>query len=202
MKKYFLIGFFLIGAISMLVMSLHFFQSEVSGILKYKDIATEKLFRVAFKTHIFFGIIAIFTGPVQFLNNEKSTQGSVHRKIGYVYFVAVLVSAIFGFLVAPYAMGGIVTHIGFSILAVIWFSTIILAVRAAKRKDFITHKKWMYISYGLTFAAITQRTMLLIPLLLEVEFITIYRASAWLPWMINSGIAWYLFRKSQIVRIA
>jgi hypothetical protein len=53
------------------------------------------------------------------------------------------------------------------------------------------------ISYGLTFAAITQRTLLLVPLLTDIEFIFIYRLSAWLPWILNTAIALYLFKKSE-----
>jgi len=41
MKKYLLIGFFFIGVISMLVMSMHFFQHEISRIMKYKDISSD-----------------------------------------------------------------------------------------------------------------------------------------------------------------
>jgi hypothetical protein len=48
MKKYLLIGFFFIGAITMLVMSLHFFQNEISGIMKYKDISANIFVQVMF----------------------------------------------------------------------------------------------------------------------------------------------------------
>lgn len=197
MKKYLLIGFFFIGAITMLVMSLHFFQNEISGIMKHKDISANILFRLCFKSHILFGIIAIFTGPSQFLTRLRMKRLDLHRRLGYIYLFSVLISSVMGLLVAPFAMGGIVTTFGFSILAVLWFVSAIIAISSIRRKDIVTHKKWMFISYGLTFAAITQRTLLLIPLLTDIEFIFIYRLSAWLPWILNTAIALYLFKKSE-----
>jgi len=197
MKKTLLIGFFFLGAISMLVMSMHFFQHEISGILKYKDISSNPVYRLGFKSHILFGIIAIFTGPVQFLTNRRKKQLSFHRRLGYVYFASVLISSTMGLLVAQYAMGGILSTIGFSLLAIFWMLSAVLAVFSIRKGDIIAHKKWMFVNYGLTFAAITQRTLLLVPLIIDVQFIYVYRASAWLPWMLNTLIALYLFRRSE-----
>jgi hypothetical protein len=103
-----------------------------------------------------------------------------------------------GLIVAQYAMGGIISTIGFSILAILWGVTAVLAIISIKKKAIIAHKKWMFISYGLTFAAITQRTLLLVPLLTDIKFIFIYRLSAWLPWMLNTIIAFYLFRNAEL----
>lgn len=198
MKKYLLTGFFFLGAVTMLFMSLHFFQHEISGILKYKEIASQSLFRLCFKSHILFGIIAIFTGPTQFLTRFRNKYLSLHRKIGYLYFASVVISSLMGLIVAPYAMGGIISSTGFSLLAVFWLVSALAALVAIRKKNLTLHKRWMFINYGLTFAAITQRTMLLIPLLTGLEFLPVYRASAWLPWMLNTLIALYLFRQSEL----
>lgn len=198
MKKYLLIGFFFVGAISMMVMSLHFFQNEISGIMKYKDISSDIFYRVCFKSHILFGIIAIFTGPTQFLTRLRIKRLELHKRLGYIYLFSVLTSSVLGLFVAQFAMGGIVSTIGFSILAVFWFISAIIAITSIRKKDVATHKKWMFISYGLTFAAITQRILLLVPLLTDIEFIFIYKLSAWLPWILNTLIALHLFKKSEL----
>lgn len=197
MKKYLIIGFFFLGAITMLIMSMHFFQNEISGILKHKDISSEIIFRVCFKSHILFGIIAIFSGPTQFLKRFRAKKLSFHKKLGYIYIFSVMISSVMGLLVAQYAMGGIVSSIGFSLLAVFWFNSALIALNEIRQKDIRMHKKWMFISYGLTFSAITQRAMLLIPLLIDLEFIFIYKLSAWLPWIFNTLIALYLFNKTE-----
>jgi uncharacterized membrane protein len=197
MKKILQTGFFFVGAITMLLMSLHFFQNEISGIMKYKDISSNIFYRLCFKSHILFGIIAIFSGPTQFLTRLRIKRLDLHRRLGYIYLCSVLISSVTGLLVAQFAMGGIVSTIGFSILAVFWFVSAIIAITSIRKKDIKTHKKWMFISYGLTFTAITQRTLLLIPLLTDIEFIFIYRLSAWLPWILNTAIALYLFKQSE-----
>jgi len=182
----------------MFIMSMHFFQQEISGILKYKEISSNYIYRLCFKSHIFFGIVAIFVGPFQFLTNVKRTYLSLHRKMGYIYFISILISSVVGLGIAQYAMGGMISTVGFSILAIFWMSTVVLAMVSIRAGDITNHKKWMFISYGLTFASIPQRTLLLIPLLFNIEFISVYRVSAWLPWILNTIIAFYLFRKSEL----
>lgn len=201
MKRFIGIGFFYVGAMTMLVMSMHFFQNEISGILKYKEVSEHLLFRLCFKSHILFGIIAIFTGPTQFSTKLRLKRLDLHRRLGYVYFVSVMISALMGLGIAPFAMGGMISTLGFSTLAVFWLISAIRAITSIRRKDVVTHKKWMFINYGLTFAAITQRTLLLIPLFTNIEFIWIYKISAWLPWMLNTAIALYLFNRSEAKRL-
>ena len=107
-------------------------------------------------------------------------------------------SGLSGLIIAQFAMGGWITTIGFSILSLMWIYTIIKAITSIRAGDVLHHKKWMFLSYGLTFAAITQRTLLLIPLLTDIPFIPIYQLSAWLPSLINLSIAYFLFRRSYV----
>lgn len=196
MKKILFIGFLYAGAITMLVMSMHFFQQEASGLLKSKELVTEAWYRWTFKAHILFGIIAIFAGPVQFLEKLRARNLRLHRSIGYVYFISVLISSIAGLIIAQYAMGGIVSTLGFSALAIFWLSTDILAINAIKKKKIAEHQKWMLINYGLTFAAIPQRTMLALALIPGFKFIVVYQFSAWLPWILNTLIAFWIIKKT------
>lgn len=182
----------------MLVMSLHYFKPELTGILKNKEIATNWIYRSSFSIHIALGIIAMFIGPLQFINRVRTKYLQLHRKVGYLYFFCVVISAIAGLGVAQYAMGGIISTLGFSLLAIFWFSSVIMAIKYIREGNITKHKKWMYISYGLTFAAIPQRTLLIFPLFLDIEFIPIYRLSAWLPWILDTLIAVYLFKKSEM----
>ena len=62
MKKIAFKVFLFIGAISMIIMSLHYFQSDSAGILKRKEIADSFWFLLTFRTHIFLGIVAISIG--------------------------------------------------------------------------------------------------------------------------------------------
>lgn len=195
MKKIVLLGFLLVGAIAMIVMSYHYFQFDDIGILKKKDVADRAWYLFALRTHIMLGIVAISVGPFQFINRIRTKFSIWHRRIGYVYMASVFISSISGLVVAPFAMGGAISSIGFSVLAVIWFTITYLGLHKILREQVRGHQKMMYFSYALTFAAITQRTMLLTPIFLEVEFMNVYRLSAWLPWICNLLIAIYLTGK-------
>ena len=198
MKKIAFTVFLFIGAISMILMSLHYFQSDSAGILKRKEIAKSFWFLLTFRTHIFLGIVAISIGPFQFIKKIRFNYKTVHKVIGYIYTVSVFLSGLSGLILAQFAMGGWITTIGFSILSLMWIYTITKAITSIRAGDVLNHKKWMFLSYGLTFAAITQRTLLLIPLLTDIPFIPIYQLSAWLPSLINLSIAYYLFKRSYV----
>ena len=198
MRKIAFILFLLIGAISMVVMSLHYFQSDSAGILKRKEFVNSFWYLFSFRTHIFLGLVAIVIGPFQFVKKIRSTYKILHRIIGYIYTVSVLFSGLAGLIIAQFAMGGWITTIGFSALSIAWLYTTVKAISSIRGGDILNHKKWMFLSYGLTFSAIIQRTLLLIPLLTETPFMPIYQLSAWLPWLLNLGIAYYLYKRSYI----
>ncbi len=190
--------FLFIGAMTMVIMSLHYFQSDSAGILKRKEIASSLWYLFTFRTHIFLGLIAIIIGPFQFIAKIRDTYKAFHKTLGYAYAVSVLSSGLAGLIIAQFAMGGWITTIGFSVLSVTWLFTTIMAIISIRCGKVLNHKKWMFLSYGLTFAAITQRTLLLIPLLTEVPFIPIYQLSAWLPWLLNLSIAYALYTSPYI----
>lgn len=181
---------------SMLLMSFHYLQSDTAGILKRKEIASSFWYLLTFRAHILFGIIAILVGPFQFIKRLRAQLPILHRILGYIYFSSVLFSGLAGLIIAQFAMGGPITRVGFSILSILWLSSTIKAVGAIRTGDISGHKKWMFLSYALTFSAITQRTILLIPLLTDAPFMPVYQISAWFPWMFNLIIASVLYKRS------
>ena len=168
MRKIAFIVFLFIGAITMVIMSLHYFQSDSAGILKRKEIANSSWFLFTFRLHIFLGLLAILIGPFQFIKKIRNTNKTSHKVIGYVYTSSVLFSGLAGLIIAQFAMGGWITTIGFSVLSFAWLFTTIMAISSIRCGNVLNHKKWMFLSYGLTFAAIIQRTLLLIPLYSEL----------------------------------
>lgn len=200
MKKKALIVFLIIGAIAMIVMSAHYLLDDKSGILRKKEVAASLWYLIIFRAHVLFGLIAVSFGPFQFVTRMREKYKKIHRLFGYAYFVSVFVSSLCGMVVAPFAMGGWVTLVGFTILAFIWLLITIKSVLTIRNNDFHEHKRWSYLSYSLTFSAVTQRMLLLIPLLTNVPFIPIYQLSAWLPWVLNLMIAHSLFRGSTAIK--
>ncbi|MEM8965827.1 MAG: DUF2306 domain-containing protein [Bacteroidota bacterium] len=196
MKKKAFITFLVVGAIAMIVMSSHYLYSNTSGILKRKEVASSLWYLLTFRAHVLFGLFAITAGPIQFIKRIRTRNTRLHRVLGYFYFVGVILSSLSGSIVAQFAMGGRITSIGFSILAILWFYATVKSITAIRNGNISDHEKWSYFSYALTFAAITQRSLLLIPLLTGVPFMPIYQLSAWLPWLLNLSIAYLILRFS------
>ncbi len=195
-KKLLFTGFLLTGAIAMLIMSIDYLTKDINGIMIHKEVSRFAWYWIVLKTHIVSGILAIGCGPFQFIKRLRKQRPRFHKKLGYLYVLAVGISSIAGFVSAQFAMGGIVSQIGFSILSVFWFYTLTQAMRGILNGDSKKHQYWMSCNYALTFAAITQRTLLLTVFLVNIPFIEIYRLSAWLPWLFNLALLHlYLYKK-------
>lgn len=190
-----IIGFLLIGAISMLIMSLHYFSPEASGILKNKLLKDTLWYRFTFCTHIAFGLVAILLGPFQFIDSLVQKRSRIHKKIGYTYSLAVAISSLAGLVIAQFAMGGMITRVGFSCLSIIWFYSLFLALKSVFAGDIVEHEKWMKINYALTFSSITQRTILLFAFLPALSFMPVYQLSSWLSWILNLSIVLFFISK-------
>lgn len=182
----------------MLFMSFHYLHADATGILRKKEIASSFIYLLIFRTHVLFGIIAILIGPFQFIKKLTKQYSFLHRLLGYTYFFSVLLSGLAGLIIAQFAMGGWVTRVGFTMLSVLWLGITIKAVLAISKRNVVAHKKWIFLSYALTFAAITQRTTLLIPLFTAIPFMPVYQTSAWFPWIFNLFVATILYKRSLV----
>lgn len=143
-----------------------------------------------FYIHISFGGLALLTGWQQFSTKLRQRYLNLHRWLGRIYVMAVLLSGTAGLYIACYASGGLISIFGFGVLALLWLYTNIQGYLSIIKLDVQSHKKWMIRNYALTFAAVTLRIWL--PLMLGVvhlEFITAYPIVAWLCWVPNLIIA-------------
>lgn len=151
----------------------------------------------SFYTHIGLGGLALLIGWVQFSPKFRANNLKLHRQIGKVYVVAVLLSALTGIYIGFYANGGVISATGFVSLGIIWFITTAKAYTTAKAGDIAAHQKMMIYSYAVCFAAVTLRLWLpiLIPFL---GFPTAYITVSWLCWVPNLLVAHGLIRKLKI----
>jgi uncharacterized membrane protein len=172
---------------------------EAEGFLRSKPviILESSLWRVAFFTHIYLGGISLLVGWSQFSERIRGKRLKLHRLLGKIYVVCVLMSAIAGFYVSFFANGGIVSQLGFSFLAIGWFYTTLNAYITIKKKDVESHRKWMIRSYAFTLAAVTLRLwMPILPPLLGINFQDAYIIISWLCWVPNIIIAEIYIRKA------
>jgi uncharacterized membrane protein len=139
----------------------------------------------------------LLCGWSQFLKSSRSKYLKLHRFLGKIYVITVLLSGIAGLYLAFHATGGAIASFGFGILALLWLTTTSIAFIFIQKKQIEKHQHWMIRSYALCFAAVTLR--LWIPFfqaVLHFEFVEGYRIIAWLCWVPNLLFAeWIIFRK-------
>jgi uncharacterized membrane protein len=153
-------------------------------------VAVFKEHRALITTHAAAAALALLLGPFQFLDRLRAARPRLHRTLGYLYLVlGVTVGGLSGLLLARHSFGGLVSHLGFGLLAVLWLFTGAMAVIAAKSRRFADHRTWMIRNFALTFAAVTLRLYLPLGFLSGLRFEDFYPALAWLCWVPNLVIA-------------
>jgi uncharacterized membrane protein len=145
--------------------------------------------------HIFPSLIALTIGPFQFSDNIRLNNIHLHRNLGKVYFIAVLIGGIAGLIMSIYSYGGAVSHFGFGILSILWIISGIAAYTTIKKKNIEAHSKWMIINFALTFAAVTLRIGLGIGLASGTAFEVFYPYLSWVCWVPNLIVGLLIIRK-------
>jgi uncharacterized membrane protein len=139
--------------------------------------------------HLGASALALATGPFQFNTTLRARFPQVHRVMGRVYVASVLVGGIAGFRLALASQGGVVAHVGFGLLAVLWVTSVVIAlqlIRAGRERE---HRRWMVRNFSLTFAAVMLRIYLPVSGAAGIPFAVAYPAIAWLCWVPNLVLA-------------
>lgn len=146
-------------------------------------------------SHVFASIAAMALGPFQFWSWLRRRHPRLHRVCGRVYLgVGVGIGGVAGLYVARFAFGGIVSQLGFSLLAACWLYTGARAFAAIRRGAVAEHRAWMVRNFALTLAAVTIRLYLPVGSVLGVPFEITYPAVTWLCWVPNLVVAEWLLR--------
>ncbi|MEM7029121.1 MAG: DUF2306 domain-containing protein [Chloroflexota bacterium] len=156
--------------------------------------------------HIFTSVLALAVGPFQFWNWLLVKHKNIHRWLGRTYFyLGIFPGAIAGFIVALGTNAGLTGVFGFSLLAIMWAITGVIALVAIRYGDVLAHKRWMYRNFALTFAAVTLRLWL--PALIvgqifignvpeEEALIAAYQTIPWLCWVPNMIIVEWIINRT------
>ncbi len=174
-----------------------YFTTDRFGFLNRKPdvLFNDVIWHSAFYVHVTLGGIALLIGWIQFSKKLRLKYLSLHRQIGKVYVIAVLLSAIAAFYIAFFALGGMISSMGFISLSIIWFYTTLMAYTSIKKGDLTLHQKMMIYSYASCFAAVTLR--LWMPVLIKIfgTFETAYMVVAWWSWIPNLIVAYFLVKR-------
>ncbi len=178
------------------------FNSENFNNATARYAAESTLRYVGLFVHAFAGGIALIIGPFQFLDGFRKRKPVVHRWIGRLYLVSILLGGLSAFIIAPGMISGLVGEVGLMSLAVLWLWTGWNAYSSIRKGDVKSHREWMTRSFALTFAAVTLRLWLgtliatQLPFLqtryvgdFDALFVEVYRVVMWLCWIPNLIIA-------------
>ena len=193
---------FLFSALSILVglyPIIYFIIDRHFGLLssKNQELLNDITWNYAFYGHIILGGLALLIGWTQFSSRIRRNKVSLHRNIGKLYIIAVLISGLCGFYIAQFATGGVSNVIGFSLSAIIWLTTTFLAYRSIKNRKIQLHKEFMIYSYAICFSAVTLRIWLPILILITGEFISAYLIVGWLSWVPNLFAAYFIILRER-----
>ncbi|CUH69639.1 hypothetical protein TL5118_03608 [Thalassovita autumnalis] len=151
---------------------------------------------LAFYLHILLAPVALILVPFQFWTRLRTRRPALHRWLGRLYAVAILISGIAGLQIAIGTNAGPVAAWGFGLLAVLWMAVTGYAVWLAVLRRIADHRRWMIRSAALTLAGTTLRLEL--PLLaMGFGFETGYVIVAWACWVPNALLAEWLLRRQR-----
>lgn len=150
--------------------------------------------------HFYAAGLALALSPLQLSRTLRNWSKSLHRTLGLLYVLCVLLGGMSGLLMAVDATGGWVAKLGFASLAIYWLIATSLAFYYALKGDIRQHRRWIYRSVALTAAGITLRVFLGIGLgVLQLPFLTVYVPTAWLCWVLNALVCEIILARQQPV---
>ncbi|MHC0439475.1 DUF2306 domain-containing protein [Flavobacterium sp. 3-210] len=180
----------------------YFLIDRKFGLLQTKtsEVLSSIGWNIAFYTHITLGGIALLIGWTQFSSRIRFRNIRLHRNIGKIYVLSVIMSSLAGIYIGVFATGRLWASIGFISLALIWFTTTLRAYVTIKNGKIEAHHKMMIYSYAACSAAITLRIWLPLLVFITKDFITAYIITSWICWIPNILFA-YLFIKKMKFKV-
>ena len=174
--------FYLMGEITLR----YFPYSTTASFLQIKqtEVTTLPYYLPVFYMHVYSAMFCLLAGFTQFNKNIVGNNRMLHRSLGYLYVVTVLIfAAPTGFVMGLHANGGIIAITFFAILALLWWWFTYKAVSAARQQNFTVHRHFMIRSYALALSAITLRIW-------KVVLVYFFEPAPMDVYVIISGLGW------------
>jgi uncharacterized membrane protein len=109
--------------------------------------------------HTLAGIFALLIGPINFSSRIRQHHLQLHRVLGRIYVISVLIGAATGVALAA----GRPSLPGTSMQAAAWIICTMAALITARNRQIDQHRQWMARSYAVTFTVISTRVLNLWP---------------------------------------
>ena len=173
------------------------FETDIH-FLRYKQAYIDiPVWKAAFYIHVFSSVLALAAGLTQFSDHLLKKYRRLHRIVGWIYVVDILVINFPAAMVmAYYANGLLPSKIAFILLDCLWFWFTLKAVIAARKRDINQHKRFMIRSFALTFSAITLRSWkIILTTIFHPDPLSLYIIDAWMGFVPNLLLAEWLIWK-------
>lgn len=185
-------GLFAFSCVSIALYPITYFVIDRRfGLLSTKtpELLADLTWNIAFYGHIIFGGIVLLIGWTQFSKSLRKNKMHLHRTIGKIYIIGVMISGICGLIIALNATGGVVAKTAFIGMDIFWLGSTMMAFRYVKNNKIVLHQYAMIMSYSLCFSAVTLRIWLPILTVSFGSFHEAYPIVAWVSWVPNFLIA-------------
>lgn len=126
-------------------------DSEAASFLSHKPELPPDAWLAVMRIHVVFACISMIAGAVNFSSAVLKKYRKLHRWIGYLYVVSVLLVVLTSGYMAPHATGGKASSMAFNLLNLLWAFLTVMAVIKIKKKQIMQHRQWMSRSYAFVF---------------------------------------------------
>lgn len=106
--------------------------------------------------HASCGLLALLSGPVQFLSVLRRHAPRLHRVLGIIYILSIVAAGLSALWIAYHYMNP-ADGLAAMAQAVIWIFTTAAALHAIKQREVQQHRLWIARSYSLTFTFVLSR---------------------------------------------
>lgn len=143
----------------------------------------------AFYTHIVSGPVALILGLILISERFRARFPQWHRGLGRLQVAwVVLLVAPSGLWMARYAAAGPVAAVGLAMLAVATAVCVSLGARAAVRRRFAEHRRWMGRCYLLLCSAVVLRLMGGLATVLGATAAWVDPLMTWMSWLVPLAV--------------
>lgn len=141
------------------------------------------------RAHGVCGALNLLLGPWLLSGRVRRSWPVWHRRLGKLYFMALVPAALSGLALSAIAYGGVPAQSALVALSLGWSYTGWRAYAAIRAGEVSSHRAWMFRHYALTLAAVSLRVQTAWRLGLGEDFPAIYAQCAWLSWAPNMLVA-------------
>src|SRR5262245_47608238 len=109
--------------------------------------------------HVSGGTLALLCGPWQFWTGFRKRYLNLHRLMGRLFLLGVVLGSIGAFRMSVDSAFGWAFGVSLFILAAAWLTTAAMAYYAIRNRRIDVHKEWMLRAYVITFAFVIFRIL-------------------------------------------